>query len=332
MRHTSVSAALLAAAVIGGLGISPSAAQAQTGPPAARTAWIKSCTGKNDATRPCGHWQLVLRDGRAIVLRDASATTTDRRGHKVAEPGALALSGDGRTVVYERARDHRLVARAVAGGPVRELPRSLVPKGYGIEDVSVYVSPSGDRVLVDCMDDADRVPSRVLTLATGKVVQIPGRDTPEGFSADGDEVLALRHPTDNTTAVVAYRLDGTSVVRTPPQVVANAADLALAADGQTVAVVASGDPDRKKPPRLRTYDLRTGELSGGVDLALKPDETPYHAQWGADGKLAAYVQTDEVGTTAVVRVLTVDTETGATTRTDRFTISKSRYAHVEAGE
>ncbi|MEU0571735.1 hypothetical protein ABZ297_40940 [Nonomuraea sp. NPDC005983] len=332
MRHTSVSAALLAAAVIGGLGIPPSAAQAQTGPPAARAAWIKSCAGKSDLNRPCGHWQLVLRDGRTTVLRDASPTTTDHRGHKVSEPGALALSGDGRTVVYERARDHRLVVRPVAGGPVRELPRSLVPKGCGNDDLTVYVSPSGDKVLVDCADDADRVPSQVLTLATGKVVQIPGRDTPEGFSADGDEVLAHRNPTDNTIAEVAYRLDGTSVVRTPPQVVANAATLALAADGQTVAVVVSGDPDRKKRPRLRTYDLRTGELSGGVDLALKPDETPYHVQWGADGKLTAYVQTDEVETTAVVREFTVDTETGAATQTDRFTISKNRYAHVLAGE
>ncbi|GGO80447.1 hypothetical protein [Nonomuraea cavernae] len=333
MRHTTVSAALLVAAVIGGAAATPATAAAQEGPAVARAAWIKSCHDrKKDVDAPCGHWRLITRDGGGLALPDAAATRRHATGAVVHEPGRLAISGDGRVVAYERARDHRLVVRRVAGGPVKELPASLVPKGIGTDDLLLYVSPSGDKVLVEYLDDAERQPTRVVTVATGRTVELPARDSVQGFSADGDEVLATRGARDNTTALVAHRLGGASIRRTPPQVVANAAATALAADGRTVAVFVSGDADRGKPPRLRLYDLETGELSAGVDLALKPDATPYVARWTVDGRLVATVVSQEDGEPERVRVLTVDTETGDVTRTDHYSISKTGYESTKAGE
>ncbi|MCA2228345.1 hypothetical protein [Nonomuraea aurantiaca] len=333
MRHTSATTALLAAAVIGGLGISPTAAHAQTGPPGVQAAWIKSCTDKKtDSTRPCGPWRLITRDGGKITVKDAAANGVDGKGKKAEELGVFAISADGRVIAYERARDHRIVVRQATGGPVKVLAASLVPKRLGTSPLTLSLSPKGDRLLVDSFEDAQRVPGKLVTIATGKIVQLPAEDTARSFSADGDEVLGRRDEGDNTTTLVAYRADGTSVKRTPPQVVVNAAVTALAADGKTLAVIAGGNEDTKKPPRLRIYDLETGDLSSGVDLVLKPGQTPYLTQWTADGRLTALVQSGDDGSTAVVREFTVDKETGAVTRADTYTISKTRYTFIAAGE
>ena len=333
MRQTSATAALLATAVIGGLGIIPTAAHAQAGSSEARAVWIKSCDDKkNDTTYPCGHWQLIMRDGRKIAVKDAAATGVDGKGRKADDTGLFAISGDGRVIAYERARDHRIVVRGTTGGPVKVLAASLVPKRYGTDPLALYLSPKGDKVLIDYTDDQERIPGKVVTVATGKVAQLPAKDTVKGFSGDGGEVLLQHDARDNTSSLVAYRGDGTSVKRTPPQVVANAALTALAADGKTVAVIVSGDVDAKKAPRLRIYDLETGDLSTGVDLALKPGQTPYLARWTGDGRLTALVRSGDDGSTAVVRELTVDIGTGAVTRTDRYTISKARYTFSAAGE
>lgn len=333
MRYTSATAALLATAVIGGLGIIPTAAHAQAGSSEARAAWIKSCDDKkNDTTYACGHWQLIMRDGRKIAVKDTAANGVDGKGRKVEYAGLFAISGDGNVIAYERARDHRIVVRGTTGGPVKVLAASLVQKRYGTDPLSLYLSPKGDKVLLDYTGDQERIPGKLVTVATGKVVQVPAMDEIGGFSADGDEVLTKDYKADNTSALIAYRADGTSIKRTPPQVVAKAAITALAADGKTVAAIISGDEDAKKAPRLRIYDLETGDLSAGVDLALKPGQTPYLARWTGDGQLTALVQSGDDGTTAVVRVLTVDVRTGAVTQTDKYSISKTRYAFSAAGE
>ncbi len=325
MRLTSATAALLASAVLAGAVAVPASAHTRTGPSPARAVWIKACGGN-----PCGHWRLKLRDGRTITVPDAAATKVDARGRRTTDIGVFAVSGDGRTVLYERASDHRLVVRPVAGGPGTALPRSLAPRSTA--SITVQLSPAGDRVLVDHGDEHGRVPTKVFTVGTGRTTELPGRDRPLGFSADGDEVLTRRDGGDNTATLVAHRLDGTSTRRTPPQVVERAAVTTLAADGRTVAAFIWGDSEKKRAPRLRLYDLETGELSKGVDLALTPAGTPYSARWTADGGLTALVTTEHDGGAAVVRVLTVDPGTGAVKQRDTYTIGKSRYAFYAAGE
>jgi hypothetical protein len=329
MRHSSATAAFLATAVIGALGLAPPA-HAHTGP-AAAAAWIPSCFDKKqDTTRPCGRWRLLLRDGREVTVRDAAPAKIDKKGRKVLDAGTFALSADGRVMAYERAGDHRLVVRRVAGGPATVLARSVLPKGVGTNDIGVYLSPAGDKVLIDYRDDPARLPTKVITLATGKVTTLPAQDTVFGFGGDGDEVLAGRYRADSTTALYSYPLDGGAPTRSmPPQVIANAVSLALAADGKTVAAFTSGE---KRPPRVRIYDLETGDLSAGADLPLKPGAAPYTAWWTADGGLHAVVRSGEDGQPAVIRVLTVDPQTGDAAQTGTYTISKTRYAYFAAGE
>ncbi|MEV0202111.1 hypothetical protein [Nonomuraea sp. NPDC050691] len=338
MSHISTSAALLAAAVIGGAALAPLPAHASpaapiaAGSPAARAAWIPSCESKSGDTRACGHWRLLMADGRTLTVRDAAPNRTDAKGRPDTDEGRFAISGDGRVIAYERARDHRVVVRKAAGGQVTELPGSLVPKGTGTGDLTLTLSPAGDRLLVSYDDDPARRPTKVVTIATGKVTELPAADESAGFSGDGDEVLARRFPGDNTTALVTHRLGGGSVRRTPPQVVGNATTLALAADGKTVAALIDGDADLKRPPRLRIYDMDSGELHDTVKLALKPSASPYLVRWTADGRLVLTTATDDDARPAVVRVLTADPETGEVRQNDTYTIGKDRHAFYAAGE
>ncbi|MGP3912687.1 TolB family protein [Nonomuraea sp. 10N515B] len=334
MRHPSATAALLAAAVLGGLGLVPGAAHARTAPPVARAAWVKSCYDKKEGDSfPCGHWRLLWRDGKQTTVRDAAITTIDAAGEDVRESGTFAISGDGRVLAYERAGDHRLVVRSAAGGPATVLPKSSVPKGVGTDEIGVELSPAGDKVLIDYLDDPTHLPTKVITVATGKITTLPAADTILGFSGDGDEVLATRLQRDNTTAMYAYRLDGGApITSTPPQVVANALAHALAPDGKTVATFTTGDTHTKRPPRVRIYDLETGDLSAAADLPVSPGAVPYGPWWSADGRLNVVVQSGEDGQPAVIRVLTVDPQSREATQADTYTISKTRHAYFAAGE
>jgi hypothetical protein len=334
MRHPSAAAALLASAVIGGLGLVPAAAHAHSGPAMARYAWIKSCFDKKtDTTYPCGHWRLRLSDGSLITVRDAAGAQIGAKGKKIRETSTFKISADGRVLAYERAGDHRLVVRRVSGGPATVLPRSVLPKGVGTDEIKVELSPSGDKVLIDYSDEPARLPAKVVTVATGKISTLPAGDTMLGFSGDGGEVLATRYRSDNTTGMYAYRLDGGAAIkRTPPQVVANATSHALAADGRTVAAFTEGDADKNRPPRVRIFDLGSGSVSAAADLPLKPGASPYAAWWSAGGELNVITHTGEDGQPAVVRVLTVDPESGTATRADTYTISRTTYAYMAAGE
>ncbi|MFG6199435.1 hypothetical protein [Nonomuraea sp. JJY05] len=333
MRHPSATAALLASAVIGGLGLAPGAAHAQSQSPVARAAWVKTCTHKkDDLDHPCGHWQLIMRDGRKVAVPGAATSQIDAKGNEVHDTTTFAISADGRVMAYERKSDHRLVVQPVAGGPARTLPKAAVPKGVGTSDIGVYLSPKGDTVVIDYGDEPVRLPAKVITVATGKITKLALGEDMAGFSGDGDEVLTRRYLSDNTLRLTAHRLGGASIRATPPQLVANAPTLALAPDGRTVAVFTAGNADTKKPPRVRTYDVETGQLSGGADLPLTPGVPPDLAWWGPDGLLHATVESGDIGETAVIRELTVDPGSGAVKQNGRYTISKTRYAYVKAGE
>lgn len=328
MRHTSATAALLAPAVIGALGLTP--AHASAAPPAARAAWIKSCYDKKHQDHdPCGHWRLRMRDGREVTVRGAATRGVDGKGReRHGEDSTFAVSADGRVLAYERAGDHRLVVQRVTGGPVTELPRSAMPKGIGSDEMDLRLSPSGDRVLIDYFNDPGELPTKVITVATGKTMTVPTAYDVRGFSADGDEVLATRGKSDNTTAIHVLRVGGGSIHRTPPAIVANALTYALAADGTTVAFVTGG----AGKPRVRTYDLTTGEVSASVDLPLKPDLPPEVAWWSGEGRLTAVARTGEEGEAVVVRVLTVDLGAGQVTRADSYSISSKNHTFNLAGE
>ncbi|TXK39896.1 hypothetical protein FR742_10095 [Nonomuraea sp. C10] len=329
MRICSATAALLASAVLGGVAWAPAA---HARPAQVGLAWIPTCTERSGITVPCPTWRLLAPGGGVTTSSAVAGVSVDRRGRSTGEAAPLAVSADGRSVAHQRSGDHRLVVWHLPSGRRTLLPRSLLPKGAGTDLVSLTLSPAGDRVLVDYLDQAERVPTKLYTLATRRTSDLRGGDTPIGFSPGGDRVLTERVTADNTTALVVHEPDGTSVRRTPPQVVANAPVKALARDGRTVAVVVSGHPERGKPPRLRLYDLATGKLTEGVDLALAPGDTPFTARWGEGGKLTVAVPGRGKGGTAVVRVLTADPATGAVKQTERYTTGKDPYFYTVAGE
>ncbi|MEU5867533.1 hypothetical protein ABZ815_40625 [Nonomuraea sp. NPDC047529] len=317
MRQSSAAVALLAPAVVGGLGL-PAAASAHTGPPQARAAWVTTCELPVEGTSPCGPWHLLLRDGRKVTVSDSAARAKGRA------TSLFALSGDGRTIVYQRARDHRLVVRAAAGGPVRELPSSFRPGG---EDGALFLSPAGDRVLAGGKGHV-----KVLTLATGRITRLTVKGDPAGFSGDGDEVLATRDLSDGTKWLYSHGLDGRTLRSAAPQFVANAVALALSSDGHTVAAFSSGDPGRGTPPRTRTYDLETARLSDGVNLPLTSDTPPDHARWAPDGTLVVYSYDSGTTKSTVVRVLTVDPASGQARRTDTYKVGPDSHTIVFPGE
>ncbi|GAA4066656.1 hypothetical protein [Nonomuraea soli] len=330
MRHTSWAAAALAAAAIGWVGAAPAHAGAQ---PPATAAWMKGCeVGDGGYTEPCGRWRLVLGDGSTRELTGAAPRATTQSGGRSDWQSRLAISADGRWVLYERDGDHRLMVRRAAGGAARALPASLVPKGVGTENVGVWLSPKGDRVMVSVGLDGDPTPTKVITVSTGKTVELPADQDPEGFSADGDEVLAGRYRNDNVVKLYGHRLGGGVLATTPPQVVAGAYARALAADGRTLAVVVAGNEDRKLPPRLRLYDLVGEHLTASVTLPLLPSQTPSHVHWTADGKLVAHVSEGGEGAPVKIRVLTFDVDSGAVEGSRRLTISKHSYTWALPGE
>ncbi|GAA2392573.1 hypothetical protein [Nonomuraea africana] len=294
----------------------------------ARVAWVGSCEDADGISVPCGKWRVRLRAGGTVTVADAAATAVDARGRKADSVGKFAISGDGQWILYERAKDHRLVVRKVAGGRGTVLPASLSRKGT--EPMRVWLSPAGDRVLVEY--DEGREPGKIVTVATGKIVKLPAADDLEGLSGDGDEALAMRYNNDNTTTLVAHGMDGHSVAKVPPQVVVNAATRALSADGHTVAVLISGNTETRQPPKLRLYDLATDRLSASMTLPLKPDASVYLAHWSGDGRLTVKAQTGGDEKPTVVRVLTVDTTTGAAKPVDTFTVTARNYTWLTAGE
>ncbi|MFI9595308.1 hypothetical protein [Nonomuraea sp. NPDC052265] len=318
MRHSSAAVALLASAVIGGPALPAAAASARTGPPQARAAWVTACELPVEGTSPCGPWHLLLRDGRKVTVGDSAVRAKDRA------TSLFALSGDGRTIAYQRARDHRLVLRAAAGGPVRELPRSFRP---GAQDDALHLSPAGDRVLV-----GGRGRVKVLTLATGRITGLTVKGDPAGFSGDGDEVLTTRDLSDGTKWLYSYGLDGGTLRSPAPQFVANAVAVTLSSDGHTVAAFSSGDAGRGGPPRMRTYDLETARLSDGVNLPLTGETPPDHARWTPDGTLVAYSYDSGTTKSTVVRVLTVDPASGQARRTDTYKVGPDSHTIVFPGE
>lgn len=83
-----------------------------------------------------------MRDGRRIDVPDAALDAVDSRGRKSAGNEApFAISGDGRTIAYQRGRDGRLVVRAAAGGRVTVLPGAVQAGSTGTEETRLRLSP-----------------------------------------------------------------------------------------------------------------------------------------------------------------------------------------------
>ncbi|MFI6495843.1 TolB family protein [Nonomuraea typhae] len=330
MRHSSAAAAVVVAAVVAApLGASPAAADTRAASREARAAWAPYCEDRSGNGYPCGQWRLIMRDSRTVIVRDALTRAADGDGAPLYGEAPFAVSADGRWIAYVRASDHRMVVRRAAGGPVTELPASLTPKSRGTGDMTLRLSPRGDRLVID--HTTGRRPGTIVTVKTGATVNIPAGEVPQTFSADGDELLTARNLSDNTMVLTVRRLDGGAPVkRRPPQAVAAASVFALAADGRNLAALTPGDYDGAGPPRMREYDLVGDELGPSIKVAVKRGYHPAVAHYRDGDRLAVLAYEDE-SPAGHAQLIDLETATGAVTQRDHYPVKKNRYTVRLAG-
>ncbi|WP_433250369.1 hypothetical protein ACQPYK_04035 [Streptosporangium sp. CA-135522] len=296
-----------------------------------RYSWIKSC-GKKEPKSPCGGWKLTMRSGRTIKLTDARVNPK-QAGGKVDKSSTtmFAISGDGRFVSY--IRGDKLVIRDVNRGQVRPLPGKAadLPKGLDQSGVDPMISPDGSIVVVDYFDDAEKLPTLVADLKTGKVAKLPAKNNVMSFSPDGRHLLTGRFTDDNITEFAVFDIDGHETSRqVVPQIVSNNSPVALADDGTTVALIVTGASSK---PRLRTYDLSSDTVSDAVPLGMPKNESAQRLYWDSAGTLTLWnTSGNDEGTVVSAVKRTVNAETGATRKLDSFTVRADPWTWWLPGE
>jgi hypothetical protein len=314
-------------------GAASATTKATTAAQAVRYVSLGSCT-KKDYSVPCGSWELHFRSGAPVKLSEATVFPLNAKGKPDKEASApIAVSDDGRRVVYFRKSDHKLVWKNVGGGRSHSLPgkAAKVPKGLGMGDVDPLLSPDGDVVVLDYNDDTGKRPTLVVDLGSGDVAKLPGGDSVQGFSPDGRRVLVSHYTADNTTEFVVYGTDGgREESREVPQVVSNNSPVALADDGVTVGVVIV--PSSGKP-RLRQYDLSTDSVSPAVDLPIPGGDTAYRLAWDGSGKLTFWhIHSNADGNVSRATASRVDPSTGHLKKIDSFKVKSRLWTWWLPGE
>ncbi|MDP9863377.1 MULTISPECIES: hypothetical protein [Streptosporangium] len=334
MRPTRGFAVLAIAAAAAAMITTP--ADARTGAASddsVRYAWIKACPKpKKDYKIPCGNWTLAMRSGKTIKLTDARVNPKQAGGKVDKESSALfAVSGDGRSVNY--IKGDKLVVRDVNSGKVRPLPgrAAKLPKGIGQGEVDTTLSPDGSIAVVDYFDDAEKLPSLVANLKTGKVVELPSKNSVMSFSPDGQHLLTGRFTDDNITEFAVFDAEGRETSsQVVPQIVSNNAPIALADDGTTVTLIITGGSGKV---RLRTYDLASDTVSDPVPLGTPKGESAQRLYWDAAGTLTLWTSTgDEEGTVVSAVKRRVNAETGATRKLDSFRVRSDPWTWWLPGE
>ncbi|MEU6724472.1 hypothetical protein ABZ917_12260 [Nonomuraea wenchangensis] len=324
--RTTILAALTAAALAW-----PAAVPAHAAPHAAphhgadsiRYASIKSCPTRDGQPRPCGDWRLVLHSGKVTTLPDAQGVARDAKGRKLTYlPAPIAVSGDGRKVAYFT-KANRLAVRTLGGG-VRLLPATALPR-VRHDALTLRLSDDGARLAVS-IDGEKARGTRVFDTATGaRAGTVPAGRSVLGFSYDGDELLASADGEDNATDLVVYDVTGEELLRaTPPQVVAANAPQALAADGRTVAAVVQGGK-----PELVTYDMETDQVVERRQIRL-PRTPVQMVDWTGAAQVTAHLADSGAKGTAMT-IVRIDTETGAVTVRDRYTVLKDSFVFAACG-
>lgn len=297
-----------------------------------RYAWIKSCAKKDDRI-PCGKWALTLRSGKSVKLADARIHPRQANGKVDREISTMfAISGNGRFVNYFRG--DKLVVRDVNSGKVRPLPgkAATLPKGIGQNDLDTMFSPDGSIVVVDYFDSAEKLPSLVANLKTGKTIKLPSKNNVLSFSPDGQHMLTGRFTDDNITEFAVFDADGRQTAsQIVPQIVSNNSPIALADDGSTVALIITGTSNK---PRLRTYDLTSDTVSEAIRLGIPKNENAQRLYWDPTGTLTLWTgrdSGDENNATSAVK-RTVNAETGSTRKLDSFKIRNGPWTWWLPGE
>ncbi|MCT9930870.1 hypothetical protein N5079_11635 [Planotetraspora sp. A-T 1434] len=294
-----------------------------------RYASVKACKTRDGAQFPCGPWRLGLRGGRQVVLKDALVWPRASNGKTTKSMTApMAVSGDGETVAYFRKSDGRVVVREL-GGAVHVMPKIALPRGVGMEELDLKLSLDGGHLAVEYYDEANRQPTRVFdTSHPGKPGEIPGNTIFQGFSGDGQAVLAGVTTDDNTIQLVTYDTGGNELSRVePPQVVANNEPQTLSSDGRTVAFL-TGTGHK---PALNLYDLGTDQIVRTIRFKLPQENLPYMLDWTGDHQITMHVTGAGDMAGAPMTILELDTDTGAVKVRDSYKMPKDAFTFMACG-
>ncbi|MGP3965941.1 hypothetical protein ACTWPT_59370 [Nonomuraea sp. 3N208] len=288
-----------------------------------RYASIKSCAGKEEQPKPCGGWRLVMHSGEQMTLRDAQGVALDAKGKSTRYlPAAIAVSGNGQRVAYFT-KTGRLAVRTLGGG-VKLLPKDALPR-IGQAEVTLVLSDDGGRLAAVFSGEKPRA-TRVFDTATGaRLGTVPPDLNLQGFSADGDEVLATVEADESITDLLVYSDAGEQLHRaTPPQVVAANGPQALAADGRTVANLVQGDK-----PELVLYDLESDQVTDRKKIKLPAGDLDM-IDWTGDTQVTLHLVRSLTNSTKAT-IVQIDTRTGAVKIRDRYTVLKDTFVFAACG-
>ncbi|MFF0308112.1 YncE family protein [Streptosporangium sp. NPDC004379] len=272
---------------------------------AIRYASVRGCTDKHEVRYPCGRWRLVTHGGERRELPDARTTPVDGKGRpRKYSVAPIEVSGDGLHVAYFRKSDGRLVVREI-GGQVRAMA-GVLPARVGMDDVTLILSQDGARLAV-VLPEARKLHSRVYDTANGALLwTVPWNRVLLGFSADDDELLTHSETTDTVLRVLGpsgERLRG----RTLDVDEGVYAPYGLAADGTTVVTA------QEKHGRwdVVVHDLASGRVLTRVPVGKNPPET---LAWTGPEEVTAHFVTYGGNVNGIrptrVRVVRIDTATG----------------------
>jgi hypothetical protein len=292
-------------------------------PDSIRYASIKSCEGRGDETRPCGGWRLVMHSGKQVTLADAQGVALDEKGKSTRHfPAAIAVSGNGQRVAYFT-KTGRLAVRTLGGG-VKLLAKDALPR-VGQNEVTLVLSDDGGRLAAIFSDEKSHA-TRLFDTATGdRLGTVPADMVVQGFSGDGDEVLATLDAGETVTDLLAYSDAGEQLHRaTPPQVVAVNGPQALAADGRTVANIVQGDN-----PELVLYDLESDQVTDRKKIKLPAGDLDM-IDWTGDTQVTLHLVRHLSNSTRMT-VVQIDTRTGAVKVRDRYAVLKDTFVFAACG-
>ncbi|MEZ0071460.1 hypothetical protein [Planotetraspora sp. GP83] len=298
-----------------------------------RYAWVKSCR-KKDYTVPCGPWTLSLRNGKTLPLTDARVfpVTYEGKGDKESST-SIAVSGNGRKVAYFRKSDGKLVVRDLASGKVNALPgkAARLPKGVGMGDLDIFLSPAGDAAVIDYFDQDAKAPSLIVDLKSGKIRKLAAHSVVQGFSPDGTRVLVTDATAENTTEFAVYDEIGHKTnSQIVPQVVANNTPIALGDDGTSVALIITTPAGKQ---RLRVYDLASDTVGDAVNVKVPASETANRLEWASDDSLTIWeLLNDSNGNAVGATARHLDPSSGSTSKIDSFKIKSKAWAWWLPGE
>jgi Tol biopolymer transport system component len=238
------------------------------------------------------------------------------------------VSGDGRTLAYFRKKDNRLVART-PGGRVVAMPQKALPRGLGMAELELSLSQDGRYLAVDYYDDGERLPTRIYDVSAARETgTVPGAASFQGFSGSGDAVLLSRVTDENTTELTTFDVQGSpryTVV--PPQVVSNNTPYGLSPDGRRIALFTG----TAAKPVLKLYDLQSDRIDDSTPVNLGGKDLPYMVDWTGDTEVTAHISRTRGNGHTSMRVVQIDTVSGAVTVRDSYDVLRDSYAFAACG-